>query len=58
MAGRGKILMIKPGVNPNSSSIGADMFALMIGPAAVVLIAFTISVMLRLFRRARPDEKK
>jgi len=52
--GRGRILRVKLGVNPNSSSLGSDVIFLMIGTPAVAVLIFTLSTLLRATRRRRP----
>lgn len=51
---RGKILAVKWGLNPNSSSLGVDVTFLLVGAAAVSLLTPVVSALLRL-RRTRPD---
>ena len=53
MAKRGKILAVKWGYNPNSSSLGVDVTFLLFGMAAIALLTPIISLFLR-SRRARP----
>ena len=54
-ARRGRILRIKLGVNPNSSSLGADVvFVALSAPLAAALI-LSISALLRSLRRRKPD---
>ncbi len=48
---RGRILAVKWGLNPNSSSLGVDVTFLLFGMAAVALLTPFIAVLLRLFRR-------
>ena len=55
---RGKILKVKFGVNPNSSSIGTDIIYLMIGTASFVILAFGISGFIRLFMRRKAEIEK
>lgn len=52
MAKRGKILAVKWGYNPNSSSLGVDVTFLLFGMAAIALFTPIISLFLR-SRRAR-----
>lgn len=52
MARRGKILAVKWGYNPNSSSLGVDVTFLLFGMAAIALFTPIISLFLRA-RRAR-----
>ena len=44
---RGKILAIKLGVNPNSSSLGADVTLLLFGAAALSMLTPLVSGLLR-----------
>jgi hypothetical protein len=53
MARRGKILAVKWGYNPNSSSLGVDVTFLLFGMAAIALFTPIISLFLR-SRRAKP----
>ena len=50
---RGKILKMKFGVNPNSSSIGSDIIFLMIGTASFFMLTFGISGFIRMFKRRK-----
>jgi hypothetical protein len=50
---RGRVLAIKLGMNPNSSSLGADVTFLLFGAAAVGVLTPFIASLLRL-RRPRP----
>jgi hypothetical protein len=52
---RGRVLKIKMGVNPNSSSIGTDVIYLMLGSASYVMLVFAVSGIARLFRKNRND---
>jgi hypothetical protein len=52
-ARRGKILAVKWGYNPNSSSLGVDVTFLLFGMAAIALLTPLVSLFLRA-RRARP----
>lgn len=51
---RGKILAVKWGYNPNSSSLGVDVTFLLFGMAAIALLTPIVSLFLRA-RRARPQ---
>jgi hypothetical protein len=51
---RGRILAIKWGYNPNSSSLGVDVTFLLFGMAAVALLTPIIALFLR--ARRRPPE--
>ena len=52
MRRRGKILAVKWGYNPNSSSLGVDVTFLLFGMAAIALLTPIISLFLRA-RRAK-----
>ena len=56
--GKGRILAIKWGMNPNSSSLGVDVTFLLFGAAAVAVTTPLIGAWLRWRRPAetRPDE--
>lgn len=56
---RGRILAVKWGMNPNSSSLGVDVTFLLFGMAAVVLLTPIVAMLLRARRvlGAPPDEK-
>jgi hypothetical protein len=47
MARRGRILAVKWGYNPNSSSLGVDVTFLLFGMAAIALFTPIISLFLR-----------
>jgi hypothetical protein len=49
---RGKILAVKWGYNPNSSSLGVDVTFLLFGMAAIALLTPIVSLFLRA-RRAK-----
>ena len=49
---RGRILAVKLGYNPNSSSLGVDVTFLLFGMAAVALLTPIVALLLRT-RRAR-----
>ena len=51
---RGRILAVKWGYNPNSSSLGVDVTFLLFGMAAVALLTPSIGLLLRARRRALP----
>jgi len=55
---KGRILRVKLGVNPNSSSLGSDVLFLMIGTPVAAVLLFALSSLLRTTRRARPDDAK
>jgi hypothetical protein len=50
---RGRILAVKLGFNPNSSSLGVDVTFLLFGLTIVALLTPMISFLLRLRARAR-----
>jgi len=52
--GRGRILAVKWGLNPNSSSLGVDVTFLLFGAAAVSLLTPVVSALVRWRRSARP----
>ncbi len=49
---RGRVLAVKWGYNPNSSSLGVDVTFLLFGMAAVALLTPLISLLLRSRRRS------
>ena len=51
---RGRILAVKWGMNPNSSSLGVDVTFLLVGASAVALLTPIIGALIRL-RRSRID---
>ncbi len=58
---KGRILKIKTGYNPNSSSIGVDMVAFLTAGAAVTLLFNTIAAILsaaRAQKHAQPEGAK
>ena len=55
---RGKILKVKLGVNPNSSSLGTDIIFLMLGTPVVTVLVITLSTIVRLTRRRKPDAEE
>ena len=50
---RGRILAIKWGMNPNSSSLGVDVTFLLVGATALAIVTPVIGALLR-WRRPRP----
>jgi hypothetical protein len=54
VARKGKVLAVKWGMNPNSSSLGVDVTFLIFGAALVSMATPLIGSLLRL--RARPNE--
>lgn len=55
MRRRGKILAVKWGYNPNSSSLGVDVTFLLFGMAAIALFTPIVSLFLRARRAKRLD---
>ena len=53
MRRRGKVLAVKWGYNPNSSSLGVDVTFLLFGMAAVALLTPIISLILSTCLRMR-----
>ena len=53
---RGRILAIKWGMNPNSSSLGVDVTFLLVGATALALVTPVIGALLR-WRKAPVEEK-
>jgi hypothetical protein len=51
---RGKILAVKWGVNPNSSSLGVDVTFLLFGAAALAVATPVLGALLRWRRPATP----
>ena len=51
---RGKILAVKWGYNPNSSSLGVDVTFLLFGMAAIALLTPIVSLFLRARRAQLP----
>jgi hypothetical protein len=52
---RGRILSIKWGMNPNSSSLGVDVTFLLVGATALAIVTPVIGALLR-WRRPLPVE--
>ena len=52
---RGKILAVKWGMNPNSSSLGVDVTFLLAGAMAVSLMTPVVAALLRWRRPAAED---
>lgn len=50
------MLAIKPGLNPNSSSLGVDVTFLLVGSAALAVMTPIIGAMLRLRRAPAPAD--
>ena len=55
MAKRGRILAIKWGMNPNSSSLGVDVTFLLVGATALAILTPVIGALLRWRRPARVE---
>jgi hypothetical protein len=53
-AGRGRILAIKWGLNPNSSSLGVDVTFLLAGAAALAMVTPIVGALVR-WRRPAAD---
>ena len=51
---RGRVLAVKWGLNPNSSSLGVDVTFLLFGAAALSMVTPVVSALLR-FRRPQLD---
>jgi hypothetical protein len=49
---RGRVLAVKLGMNPNSSSLGGDVTFLLLGATALAMFTPMISALLRLRRPA------
>jgi hypothetical protein len=54
-ATRGRILRVKLGVNPNSSSLGTDIVFLALAPPLAACLLLTISALLRTLLRRKTD---
>jgi hypothetical protein len=54
---RGRILAVKWGVNPNSSSLGVDVTFLLFGAAALAMATPVIGALIR-WRRPAADQAK
>lgn len=54
MRRRGRILAVKWGYNPNSSSLGVDVTFLLFGMAAIALLTPIVSLFLRSRRAKNP----
>jgi hypothetical protein len=52
---RGRILAIKWGMNPNSSSLGVDVTFLLVGATALAVVTPVIGALLRWRRPVRPE---
>ena len=61
MKRRGKILHVRFGLNPNSSSLGANLSYMLIGVSALTVLVNLVDAGLRIWlkkRRSRADEKR
>ena len=54
-ATRGRILRVKLGVNPNSSSLGTDVVFLALSTPLAASLILAISALVRTFLRRKPD---
>ena len=55
---RGRILAIKWGMNPNSSSLGVDVTFLLVGATALAIVTPVIGALLRWRKPVVHDESK
>jgi hypothetical protein len=55
---RGRILRIKLGVNPNSSSLGTDVVVLAISAPLAASLILAISALVRTLLRRKPDAQE
>jgi hypothetical protein len=55
---RGKILAIKWGMNPNSSSLGVDVTFLLVGATALAMVTPVVGALLRWRKPADPKPEK
>jgi len=53
-AKRGRVLAVKWGYNPNSSSLGVDVTFLLFGMAAIAFLTPLVSLIIRLRRNRLP----
>jgi hypothetical protein len=58
MRRRGRILAIKWGMNPNSSSLGVDVTFLLVGATALSIITPVLGALLRWRKPVAVDEPK
>lgn len=54
-APRGKVLAVKWGYNPNSSSLGVDITFLLFGLSIITLLTPLVGFLLRFYRAATPQ---
>ena len=52
---RGRILAVKWGMNPNSSSLGADVTFLLFGATALGMLTPIVAALVRYRRKGKPD---
>ena len=52
---RGKILAVKWGMNPNSSSLGVDVTFLLVGATALAIVTPVLGALLRWRRPVSPE---
>ncbi len=55
-APRGRVIAVKWGYNPNSSSLGVDVTFLLFGMAAIAFLTPIISLIIRLRRNRLPPK--
>lgn len=55
---RGRILAVKWGMNPNSSSLGVDVTFLLAGATALAIVTPVLGALLRWRKPVRVDEPK
>ncbi len=58
MRRRGRILAIKWGMNPNSSSLGVDVTFLLVGATALAMVTPVLGALLRWRKPVAADEPK
>jgi hypothetical protein len=55
---RGRVLAVKWGYNPNSSSLGVDVTFLLFGMAAIAFLTPLVSLLIRLRRNRLPEKSE
>ena len=55
---KGKVLKVKTGYNPNSSSIGTHINMFLLGSAAIATFMGTLIVAINAFKEERVEENK
>lgn len=55
---RGRILAVKLGYNPNSSSLGVDVTFLLFGMSAVAVLTPVVSLLLRTRKAGRSTDRE